>query len=177
MASSDEPERLQFSTPGSWPSASANSFRQQYLAPEGSETISQTSSTQPSPEETLATFTMATFTTNNHTITSPNSHNLQSPTNGSDLVSSDEETAVPSPADLQHHVSQAQAPNLDSISTDEEIETEERAHAIGGFAPIKSTTSNKTAKRSDMHGKMTENELFQSLSRRRPTQVGGRGLS
>jgi ABC-type multidrug transport system ATPase subunit len=175
MASSDEPERPQFSTPGSWPSASGNSFRQQYLAPGGSETITQTSSTQPSSEITLTTFTIATSTANNDTITFPNSHSLQSPTNGSDQVSSDEKTAVPSPADSQHHISQAQAPNVDSISTDEEIEKEERARAIGGFAPIKTTPSNKTANRPGMHGKMTEDELFHSMSRRKTNTSGRQG--
>lgn len=177
MPSQDEPERPHISEHGAWPSTSANSFRQQYLAP----TDGLITHDHASPElgGTRTTPFPATLAPTNDLLPVSTIDNLPSLTNGSNPVSSNEPTAVPSPADSQHGaipVAAIDASRTPSVA-EMEVEEQEERDTIGGFEPIKTTTSH-TPGRPGMQShpsRLTEDDLFRVLSRRRTNTSGRQG--
>ncbi len=167
MASQDEADRPHLSEHGAWPSTSANSFRQQYLAPENG-TIAH-EHTFPEIDVTTSG-PLAPVEANDATL-KPRNTILTATTSRSDPVSSNEPTAVPSPADSQHEESPAAAVDPTRTPSKKEMEEEEKADAIGGYAPIRTTTSHKHSSRPGMQsrgsGRMAEDDLFRVLSRRK----------
>ena len=173
MASSDEPERPHLSEHGAWPSASANSFRRQYLA----------------PAETLHTHTSSD---NNAPITNVSSDDIPSSSNingglfpavEAEASSADDKTAVPSPADSQSEAvptTERTAPNEPTPASRESQSMEdEKENERGGFAPIKTGPSTQATVRPGLRkttsSRMTEDDLFRALSRRRTNQSGRQG--
>ena len=169
MASLDEPERPHLSEHGAWPSASANSFRQQYLA----------------PAETLHTHTSSDDNAPIANVSGdiPSSSNI----NGglyaavdAEASSGDDKTAVPSPADSQSEAvptTELAAPNEPTPASRESQSMEnEKEDERGGFAPIKTGPSTQAtvrpALRKTTSSRMTEDDLFRALSRRRTNQSG-----
>ena len=173
MASSSEPERPHISEHGAWPSASANSFRQSYLAP------ADGLHTHTSPDCATAVANVASSDDN------PSSNH-----NGGILASteaepfaSDDRTAVPSPADTQPEavpstIFTAPAEPTPTLRESQLIENE-REDELGGFEPIKTATSNKPASRPGLpnrtSSRMTEDDLFRAFSRRKTNQSGRQG--
>ena len=152
MASSDEPQRPHIAAPGTWPSTSANSFRQQYL---------QSSESAPSHNLTSSGGIDSSAQAAN-TLSSPSTNDFGS--------SSDVKTAVPSPTESKRD--ELVAATVDSPNTDhqDEYEKEEKVDEVGGYAPIKTTTSSKQQRpeiASKGSKKMTEDDLFRVLSRRK----------
>jgi len=152
MAAADESQRPPVPGPGAWPSTSANSFRQQYLAPSVSANPQHSSSSEPKDP------------------TASSAHLLSSPSSNNDLgSSSDVKTGAPSPADSEHNVAPAGVVESPSPAYEKELEKEEKEDEIGGFEPIKTTTSSKQQRPGvPVRGssKMTEDDLFRALSRR-----------
>ena len=145
-----EPERPHIEDHGVWPSTSANSFRQQYLAPADGTTAHPHTSPEISSQVTSA-------------------NGISSSTDPALLVasttqSSDEKTAVPSPAGSHSNaraVPEAAAPIEDDIEKEDENKLEE----VGGYAPIRTTTTNTASK--PKSNQLTENEMFRVLSRKK----------
>ena len=173
MASSDEPERPHLSEHGAWPSASANSFRRQY----------------PAPAETLHTHTSSD---NNAPITNLSSDDIPSSSNingglfaavEAEASSGDDQTAVPSPADSQSEAvptTERAAPNEPTPASRESQSMEdEKEDERGGFAPIRTGPSTQATVRPGLRkttsSRMTEDDLFRALSRRRTNQSGRQG--
>ncbi len=170
----DPPERPNMEAlPDIWPSTSANSFRQQYLAPAGSET-------HPPHQDSAAISRVSPA------IESPAHANTNGPhvANGGTegrSRSSSEYTAVPSPAESE---SAAVAGPLIGNSKyaarpSDEINKDERADEVAGYEPIKTTQTKDAAKRPGMRKnssrQLTEDEVFRVLSRKRTNQSGRQG--
>ncbi|KAK4695338.1 ATP-binding cassette, subfamily G (WHITE), member 2, PDR, partial [Lecanoromycetidae sp. Uapishka_2] len=173
MASHNESERPHISEHGAWPSTSANSFRQQYLAPaDGSSAPAHTS-----PEISGAIASPDVPTSTNDTLPIPNTDHLAAATNGTDVQSSSEPTAVPSPADSQHGAVPITANDSTRAPSEEELVDQEKTDVVGGFEPIKTITTHKS-NRPGMQGgssRMTEDDIFRALSRRRTNTSGRQG--
>ena len=174
MSSTNESERPHLSERGAWPSASANSFRQEYLAPaDGLHTH-----TSPDCEASIAN---ASPSEDNPSSSDPNAAIL--PTNEAEPFSSDDKTAVPSPADSQPDVvpTSVFAAPVESTPTprDSQLVENEEQDEVGGFAPIKTNASTKPAGRPGVQKKtssrMNEDDLFQALSRRKTNQSDRQG--
>ena len=141
-------------TPGAWPSTSANSFRQRYLAPDSASDI-------PKPtEESILDAELNAATTTAHPP-SAQRHSSQTP---ADVRSSSPQYGTKAP----DHAS-------DTESSEEALEKAETANEVGTFAPITTNTSSKP-KRPNLQARtssrMTEDDLIKSLSRRRTNQSG-----
>ena len=174
MASSHEPERPHLSEPGAWPSASANSFRQDYLAP------ADPLNTQSSPDRETS-ITNASPSDESPSSSDPN---VAVPaTNEAERFSINDKTAVPSPTESQPEVvpTNVVAAPVEHGTTlrESQFMESEKEDEVGGYAPIKATPSNKPVGRPGVHrstsGRMTEDELFQVLSRRRTNQSDRQG--
>ena len=174
MPSSEEPDRPHFSEHGAWPSATANSFRQDYLAPAPAFHTRTSPDSDPSPAN-------AFFLPDNLTSSHPNRAVL--PTGDAEPFSSDDKTAVPSPAGSQPEavptaVFAAPAETPPPLDESHVIENE-KEDEIGGFEPIKTTASTKPASRPGLKNtassRMTEDDLFRVLSRRKTNQSGRQG--
>lgn len=153
MAFSDAAQRPHISDHGAWPSTSANSFRQQYLAPSDP----ATAPSHPTSSEATEPLTP-----------SPNTLTSLSPNDPS--PSSDTRKLVPSPPDSEHDAVPAEGVGPPNPATSEELEEDEKADGIGGFEPIKTTTSKKLQRPGSLVGgssRMTEDDLFRALSRKR----------
>ena len=170
MASSDEPDRPHLSEHGAWPSTSANSFRQQYLAP------AQATSTRTTPDGDTTTVNVSS----DDASSSSSSTNEMRATAEAAASAGDEITAVPSPSNshaeavpttaFAHHSESTQSARESQLIEDE------KEDEVGGFAPIKTVTSTKAAVRPGLQkrtsSRMTEDDLFRVLSRRRTYQSG-----
>ena len=160
MASPHEPERPLRTAPGVWPSTSANSFRAQYLTPQDN--------------EEAPTMTSAAAPDN---LPSANPPHVLTSHNDLASVSSDDRLGVVSSTNLQHTPVEAMPLDLVRVSTEKDMEQNEKPDMMASFAPIKTATSTKTNKGSGTHSKMTEDELFKSLSRRMTNKSGQQGSS
>ena len=140
---SNEPERPHITAPGAWPSTSANSFRQQYLAPSNTDTSQHLATVDSATANPLSTTTSKDFG-----------------------PSSDDKSTMPSQASSEHGPAAAAAVDPSNPLIDKELENDEKRDDIGGFEPIKTTTSTKP-QRPKGSRKMTEDDLFRVLSRRR----------
>ena len=170
MASSDEPDRPHLSERGAWPSTSANSFRQQYLAP------AQTSSTRTTPDID----TQVVNACSDDVPSSSNSTNGMPATTEAEASSGDDKTVVPSPSDSHAEAvpttTSAHPREPTSPARESQIIEDEKGDEVGAFAPIKTATSTKAAVRPGLQkrtsSRMTEDDLFRVLSRRRTYQSG-----
>ena len=160
MASSDEPERPHIAAPGAWPSTSANSFRQLYLT---------------SADGTNAPGTLSYESTNVSAepagnLSSSSTTDFGASSNGISQLSSNEKTAVSSSTDSEHDAVAAAAVDPSDPAMEKELEEEEKADEVGTFEPIKTATSMKPQRPgipSRTSSRMTEDDLFRALSRRK----------
>lgn len=174
MASSDEPERPHLSDYGAWPSATANSFRHEYLAP------APALHTHTSPD-CVTPPAGASLSNNDPPSSHPNGGVLAA--SEAEPLSSDDKTAVPSPADSQPEavptaVFTAPAETTPAPEESQLIENE-KEDEVGGFAPIKTAASTKPASRPGLQkaasSRITEDDLFRVLSRRKTNQSDRQG--
>ena len=175
MASSTEPDRPHLSEHGAWPSASANSFRQEYLAP------AQALHTHTSPDCDPAAANAASSSDQNPSPSNTNGGILA--TTEADPFSADDKTAVPSPADSQPEavpttIFAAPAEPAPALRESQLIENEKKDE-LGGFAPIKAPATNNSAGRPGLQSRtssrMTEDDLFKALTRRKTNQSDRQG--
>ncbi len=159
--------------PGLWPSTSANSFRQQYLAPADSESHPQS---QTSPDMNI--ISPAVETSTNHSNPLVTGQGLEGPSR-----SSSDYTAVPSRSDSEAAaviLPIAIDPKDTSMPSNELVE-DDKSDELGGFEPIKTTQTKNTTKRPGMtksgSRQMTEDEVIRVLSRKRTNQSGRQGSS
>ena len=153
MDSADEPERPHIHEHGAFPSTSANSFRQQYMASaESTGPAAETSGTHPRPE--VAPVAPSAAKTEHI------------PKHGPGFVASQDATAVPSPAEIQSET--FPAPMEQSAAP--MAEKEERSE-IGQLMPIKTNASSKAADRPGLQGSASKrdvhDDLFRVLSRKK----------
>ncbi|KAL6713165.1 ATP-binding cassette transporter snq2 [Lecanora helva] len=160
MAASDESQRPHISAPGAWPSASANSFREQYLAPSESHPPSALASQE---EEKTSAMDPDAIDTDTNDFSSSNN----------------EKTAVPSPAgsELDRGAAASAEPPDPPSPIDKEFEKEEDMGGAG-FEPIKPAASTKPKRPAGLGkspSKMTEDDLFRVLSRRKTNRSDAQG--
>lgn len=154
MATPSDRPKLE-ETPGAWPSASANSFRQQYLAPDSTEDSSKPTETTYDPLPSLERPSNGAPTSQSSSTQVPDS-----PTSAS-LGEKDGIKA-------QYHIS-------DTRSSEEALEKAEKTDEIGTFAPIATNASSKPNRpnlQPRTSSRMTENDIVKALSRRRTNQSG-----
>lgn len=175
MASSHEPERPHLSEHGAWPSASANSFRQQYLAP------ADALHTHTSPDCNPAAAIASASTDDIPASSISNGEILATPE--AEPFSSDDKTAVPSPADSQPEavpttVFAAPAEPTPVLRESQLIENE-KDDEVEDLTTIKTAASDKPVGRPGMQkrtsSRMTEDDLFKALSRRKTNQSNRQG--
>lgn len=174
MPSSHEPERPHLSEQGAWPSATANSFRQEYLAPADA----LHTHTSPDCNSSVAN---AYSSVDNPSFSHPHGEILAA--NETEPFSSDEKTAVPSPADSQPKALPttvlAEPAEPTTALRESQVIGSEKEDEVGGFAPIKTTASTKPAGQPGLQNRasspMTEHDLFQALSRRKTNQSEPQG--
>ena len=163
MESNGEPERPHIQEQGAFPSASANSFRQNFMAP--------ADSTAPDsrPSEVNGHMTSPEIQPSAASPYSSAPVNSISRTNDSAFVSSDDRTAVPSPEMQPETFAGTESSPMKRFSEQEPANEEEEE--IGGFAPIKTNTSNKATDRPGLQGRpssrKTADDLFKVLSKKR----------
>ena len=160
MASPDQSQRPHISAPGAWPSTSANSFREQYLAPPDSTASRNIAHPEEGDACAIPSSTAAL-------------HNTDSNDFGS---SNDGKTAVPSPAESERDGVVAAPVDQPSPLSDKDLEVEEKIGEVGGFEPIKTTTKTKPKRPGDStKRKLTEDDLFRVLSRRKTNRSDTQG--
>ncbi len=171
MASSSEPQRPHISEHGAWPSASANSFRQQYLAP----TDGTAAHINPSPG--ILGTSDASTTAGNEPLSST-FNELGPPSVEATPISSEGKKALPSTTKSELGAVAAVVGDPRDPVPNTEMEDEKEADTTGGFAPIRTTTSTKPQHPGGVRrgsNKMMEDDLFRSLSRRKTNQSGRQG--
>ena len=156
--------------PGAWPSVSANSFREQYLAPAGYETYLQRQTSAGINEASPTTDSIAPVT---RTDPLAPSGGLEGPSE-----SSSDYTAVPSREGSEPAMVAPATPKDVGMPPDE-VDEDDKANEFGGFAPIKTTQTKDITKRPGMdnetESRMTEEEVMRVLSRKRTNQSGRQG--
>ena len=164
MASSDESARLHNTALEPWPLTSANgpltsanSFKDQYLDPP--DVQAQTSAEL---HESTSTMDAASVTDDA----------LLSSRHGLDPGSNAEMTAVPSPSGSLHDVVASMTVDLARKPAAKDTAHDEESDTVTNFEPLKTVSTNKSTKRSDMQFTMNEDDLFRSLSRRRTSTSG-----
>ncbi|KAL9131178.1 MAG: hypothetical protein Q9217_000831 [Psora testacea] len=171
MVSPDDSE-----TPGAWPSTSANSFRQQNMA-SADEAINAGKS-QSSPETTDAPISMGNASVADVPSASDTNDFTFKP-NKFVKNSSGNQATGSSPTDPQMNSTYTVV--SDKGSSEKESEETERLDEVGTFAPIKTNTSINQPKwplsQSRTSSRLTENDILQSLSKRRTNQSGRQGSS
>lgn len=171
MASSGEPERPHISEHGAWPMTSANSFRQQYLAPKDG----SAAHTLTTPE--ITGISVASTVANNAPLGS--THSVPAPSSTEPIrTPSEGNTAVPSPANSELSVAAAAVGDSPNPAFEPDMEDDEKVDSIGGFAPIKTTMSIKPQHPSGVRrasSKIKEDDLFRALSRRKTNQSDRQG--
>lgn len=168
MAPPNEPERPHISEHGAWPSTSANSFRQEFLAP----TNGTASHNLAFPDSGDSSNTP--ITTNN-AQSSSSSKLPASPANEAIRTSSEEKTAVPSPADSEHGAIAAAAIDSSEPAVEDHSEQEEDVDEVGGFAPIRTNRPQRPGTTQRASSRMAEDDIFRALSRRMTNQSGRQG--
>ena len=168
MASSDNIEQPHSTALGAWPLTSANSFREQYLAPLDEQP-------QPSAELHYSTSIMDAASATNDALLSTNSDELLSSRHELGPGSNGETMAVPTPSDSQHDVVAPTALDLARTPTEKNKEQDEKSNTVAGFEPIKTVSTNKSTRRPGLQSTMTEDDLFRSLSRRKTSTSGRQG--
>ena len=175
MASSNEPDRPHLSEHGAWPSASANSFRQEYLAP------ADALHTHTSPDCDPAAANASSSSDQNPPASDADGGILAA--TEAESFSTDDKTAVPSPADSQPEavpttVFAAPAEPAPALRESQLIESE-KEDELGGFVPIKTAATNNSVGRPGLQSRtssrMAENDLFKALSRRKTNQSDRQG--
>ena len=173
MPSLDDPERPHLSEHGAWPSTSANSFRQQYLAP------ADAPHTQASPDRNASAANASSD--GSPPPSNPNDESLA--TTNAGACSRDDQTAVPSPADslpegLPNPVFAAPLEPTPPPGESQLVENG-KEDEIRGFAPIKTAASTGGTRRPGMQkrtsSRVNEDDLFKALSRRKTNQSGRQG--
>jgi ATP-binding cassette subfamily G (WHITE) protein 2 (SNQ2) len=160
--------------PGPFPSISADSFREGYLQPAGEHApIDPNDTHEQVPTDPNNTLQMSnTQAGNNDRTTTPSTRRSSDP------------TAVPSPAGshVDTEAGAAVAPKPSHSPTDKEIgpresmDEGERANDVGQFEPIKAADKEtRPALVSKNSGRMTEDDLFRAISRRRSNTTGRQG--
>ena len=170
MASQDEPERPRLSEHGAWPSTSANSFRQQYLAPAHTSQTHKTPDTDPPVNDASS----------DDIFSASNTYAATSAVNEAEASPSEDKTAVPSPTDSQPENDSTAlfaAPTEPATALKEsQLIEDEKDDEVGGFAPIKTAASTMPTGRPGLQkrtsSRMTEDDLFRVLSRRMTNQSG-----
>ena len=161
MTSSNDDQRPHIPGPGAWPSASANSFREQYLAPSDHPPVSG----HPTSSEI-----MRAPTSSSNTLTSRTPDDFSSSNDATILVSS--------PPGSEHDKVPIKDHELPSPATSNEAEEEEKVDEIGGFEPIKTATSKKQQRPGGPargSSKMTEDDIFRVISRKRTNTSARQG--
>lgn len=160
--------------PGSFPSISADSFREGYLQPAGEHApIDPNDTLEQVPTDPNNTLQMSnTQAGNNDRTTTPSTRRSSDP------------TAVPSPAcsHVDTEAGATVAPEPSRSPTDKEIEPREsrdegeRANDVGQFVPIKAANKEtRPALVSKNSSRMTEDDMFRAMSRRRTNTTGRQG--
>ena len=137
--------------PGIWPSTSANSFRQEYMAPGH---LGGSLSHQGASDEEIGQ-----STTTSHPVNPPTPSTMNEATGISNVSS--EETQIPSSADSQPDATAAagtEAVDHVDFSDDEDPDIE----AKGGFAPIKASATKDSASRASLYQTMTRRQTNKS---------------
>ena len=160
-------------TPGAWPSASANSFRQQYVAPANNASNAEV------PQSSLEVGSIPPTEDPSSTTGVPSvadQHDPLSELNGSTQASSGRQTLVQSPA---LHTDASTGSFSEESPVQRELEQDTDTDEVGNFAPIKTNASNQVsnhpALKSKVSGQSLEDDLFRSLSRRRTNQSNRQG--
>ena len=174
MPSTHDPERPFLSEHGAWPSASANSFRQQYLAP------ANALLTHTSPD---CNASIANASSDDYSPSSDPNDRMLATADPESSPSSDDKTAEPSPIeslpDAVPTAAFAVPTEPASDSRDSQMIENEKEDEVGGFAPIKTALSSKAIDRPGLQkrtsSRVTEDDLFRVLSRRRTNQSGRQG--
>ena len=161
MASSDESQRPHISGPGAWPSSSANSFRQQYLAPIQSTTLHHHTSFEDADQSAFPPNTLTAYSTNEF------------------RPSTDIKANVPSAAESERDLVAAAALDPPTPPNEKQDQGQKGGDETAEFAPIRTTTSNRSQKRhsSKRSSKITEDDLFKALSRRKTNASEQDGVS
>ena len=162
MASGDRRPHIE-DIPGHWPSVSANSFREQYLAP-----AETTDHREIAPEEQLSATQLPGSTPDPSTAlaTSSGLDDGNSPLD--DKAEESRAFVSPSPEVSRENE------KLTPPAAAEDGDFEKRAE-VGGFEPIKTTSSRPNAIRTGT-GQLTQDDLARVISRKR-TQQSGRSIS
>ena len=150
MASQGALDRPHVTDQGAWPSASANSFRQEYLNP----ALRTTSERHTSPESDVVTSDPAILGARKYPA------DLQVNPNG-------QSTDVPSLPEPSHGRNIMAALNSTKTSFEHDLEEKKENDGIEGFEPIKTATSHKQSTHPGLSSTMTEEDIFRVLSRRR----------
>ena len=173
MPSSAESERPKLEgTPGAWPSTSANSFRRQYIAP------SDESADPGVPQSSLDSNDAPLITENGANVaTLPSALGPQASASGPGeplRPLNEGQTPPPKPP-----ITGTETAANSTETLEDEIAEDENPKDFGTFAPIKTTTSSNPPKRPDLYSRsasrLTEDNIFRSLSRRRTNQSGRQG--
>lgn len=174
MASSNEPDRPHLSEHGAWPSASANSFRQQYIAPADALHTHTSPDCDPAVANASSSNEITSFSSANAGIHA---------TTEAESFSTDDKTAVPSPSDSQPEavpttVFAAPAEPTPALRESQLIENEKNDE-VGSFAPIKTSATSKAVGRPDLltrtSSRIAEDDLFKVLSRRKTNNSDRQG--
>ena len=168
MASSDEIERAHNTTLEAWPLPSANSFREQSLAPRNE--YSHTSADLHDSTSMMDAASLA-----NRALLSTNSDELLYSQHRLDTGSNDEMTAVSSPSDSQYDVVAPAALDFAGTPAAKDIEQDENIGAVASLEAIKRASTIKSTKRSSRQSALIEEDLFRSLSRRKTSASGRQG--
>ena len=143
-------------TAGMWPSTSANSFRQQYLAPghlQGSRNPEEPLNTEPVQSATPAQSSIS------HEIFSSDPE-----ARGQVSHASSEQTQVPSTSSSQPKLAALAAGGeaIDHEVDDEEEEEDPSVAEEGGFAPIKTSATKDTISRPSLYQQLTRRQTGKS---------------
>ena len=186
----ERPERPNIEeVPGMWPSTSANSFRQQYLAPghlkgshlhesaeQTSATDSQVNSNAPiAAEPTLVESTIPTAIDASAGANAVPAQSLHTPKSSDNEKTPPEDLASPESSprpskamekDIMPYSEKARRPSVDTATDDERVDSDE----VGGYAPIKTSTTNKSNKRPGTASRVSTKRsvgLFKTISRKK----------
>ena len=160
MDSSDDSQRPHLSGPGAWPSSSANSFRQSYLAPLPPSILHHHTSFEDTDPSAFPPNTLTAYSTNEF------------------RPSTDTRNNVPSAAESARDLVTAAALDPPTPPNEKDDLGQEKVDAIAGFEPIRTTTSNQQKRLSSKRSsKIREDDLFKALSRRKTGASDQDGVS
>ena len=170
MADPPRDRPLAADMPGLWPSASVNSFREQYMAPGHLQGLNVTENTTNGAEQLPDS--LQTSSTAPAPLSPPMRDETAQDTTGKNIgtlqsLSQPEDVVLPTERPLS------------AAEVDTEPPSEDETEASGGFAPIKSGPTKGQPKRPGMASKSSSpisgEDLFKALSRRRTNTSGRQG--